>query len=396
MSLAKYNILTEEPPAPACQTEAIDVSDGPHSRTFREDPPRKIPARDLCRLARQLATLLRAAMPLVPALSALVEQLRQSDRRKLIRLDSRQNYLADIMQQVTDDVNAGDSLADAMKKHGNVFSPLFVSMVAAGQESGTLEDVLARLARMLEKRVNLTGKVKSAMAYPIMMALVAVGVVVFLLSVVVPGLTEIFIEMNHRLPLPTRLLISTSSFMQTYFWLIAVMACGAVCGIGLWHRTPEGRSLCDRYKLNLPVFGSLLLKLEIARLTRTLGILLTSGIGLIEALDIVKKVVQNSLIVDAIGDIKEQVSTGGDVAEAVRQTKLFPPVVFHIIATGQASGNIESALIDIADMYDIEVDRQARTLVSLLEPAILLAMGAIVGFIVLAVVLPIFEINQVL
>ncbi|MCK4752867.1 MAG: type II secretion system F family protein, partial [Planctomycetes bacterium] len=322
-----------------------------------------------------------AGMPLVPALSALVEQLQGVTK-------------PEIMQQVADSVNAGSTLADALKKHPSVFSSLFVNMVAAGEMSGTLEDVLLRLAEMLEKRINLTGKVKSAIAYPAMMVVVAIGVVIFLLSFVVPSITEIFLEMNRALPWPTRLLISTSAFMKTYLLLIAIIVCAGFCGIRFWLRTKEGRLFVDRWKLKLPVFGRLFLKLEIARLTRTLGVLLTSGIPVLRALGSAKEVVKNSFIADALDSVKDLVSRGDNIAIAIRKTGLFPPIVFHIIATGQISGSIEAALIDIADMYDGEVDKDAKTLVSLLEPAILIIMGAIIGFIVMAVLLPIFEINQ--
>ncbi len=381
MSVVEYNLLSDKKPVPTRQAANGDLCADAQQKICERDIFKPVRTKDLCILARQLATLLRAGMPLVPALSALVEQL-QGDT------------LAEIMQQVADSVNAGSTLADALKKHPSVFSSLFVNMVAAGEMSGTLEDVLLRLAEMLEKRVNLAGKVKSAVAYPAMMVVVAVGVVVFLLSFVVPSITEIFLEMNRALPWPTRLLISTSTFIRTYLLLIAIIVCAGFCGIRFWLRTKEGRLFVDRSKLKLPLFGKLFLKLEIARLTRTLGILLISGIPVLGALEIAKSVIGNSFIAHAMDSVKDLVSRGDNIAGAVRKTGLFPPIVFHIIATGQISGNIEAALIDIADMFDGEVDRQAKTLVSLLEPAILIIMGAIIGFIVLAVLLPIFEINQ--
>ena len=383
MSVVEHNLLSPRKLVPTHQAADGHCAADRQEKIYERDIFKRVHTKDLCILARQLATLLRAGMPLVPALSALVEQLRG-------------DTLAEIMQQVADSVNAGSTLADALKKHPSVFSNLFVNMVAAGEMSGTMEDVLLRLAEMLEKRVNLMGKVKSAVAYPAMMVVVAVGVVVFLLSFVVPSITEIFLEMNRTLPWPTRMLISTSSFIRTYLLLIAIIVCAGFCGIRFWLRTKEGRLFVDRSKLNIPLFGKLFLKLEIARLTRTLGILLISGIPVLGALEIAKSVIQNSFIARALDSVKDLVSRGDNIAGAVRKTGLFPPIVFHIIATGQISGNIEAALIDIADMFDGEVDRQAKTLVSLLEPAILLAMGVIIGFIVLAVLLPIFEINPVL
>lgn len=334
-------------------------------------------------VARQLATLLRAGMPLVPALSALVEQLGDDP-------------LGEIIEQVADNVNTGSTLAGALSGYPSVFSSLFVKMVAAGETSGTLEEILLRLAEMLENRVHLAAKVKAAVAYPLMMVVVAVAVVVFLLSFVVPSITQIFYEMNQALPWPTRLLISASGFMKTYLPLIAVMTCLGFIGLGAGYRTENGRVFADRIKLKLPLFGKLFLKSEIARLTRTLGILLASGIPILSALKIAEGVVQNRIIAGGLDSVRNRVQGGDNIADAIRNTGLFPPIVFHIIATGQTSGDIEGGLIDIADMYDGEVEIAAKTLTALLEPLILLFMGGVVGFIVLAILLPIFEINQML
>ena len=344
---------------------------------------RRIRTKDVCMVARQLATLLRAGMPLVPALSALVEQLGDDP-------------LGEIIEQVADNVNTGSTLADALSGYPSVFSSLFVNMVAAGETSGTLEEILLRLAEMLENRVHLAAKVKAAVAYPLMMVVVAVAVVVFLLSFVVPSITEIFLEMTQALPWPTRLLISTSGFMKTYLPLIAVVTCLGFIGLGVGYRTEKGRVFADRIKLKLPLFGKLFLKSEIARLTRTLGILLASGIPILSALKIAGGVVQNRIIAGGLDSVRNRVQRGDNIADAIRSTGLFPPIVFHIIATGQTSGDIEGGLIDIADMYDGEVEIAAKTLTALLEPLILLFMGGVVGFIVLAILLPIFEINQML
>ncbi|MBC8473058.1 MAG: type II secretion system F family protein [Planctomycetes bacterium] len=406
MSVAEYNLQAEKsfPSSQMAQTETNDHMSCVEARNNTctdtkisgKDIFRRTRTRDICRIARQLATLLRAGMPLVPALSALVEQLQGSSERKMISLGSRENPLALVMKEVCNSVNTGSALSDALGRHPDVFSNVFVNMVAAGETSGTLEDVFLRLAEMLEKRVHLTNKVKSAIAYPLMMTVVAVTVVVFLLSFVVPSITQIFLEMDRTLPRPTRLLISTSAFMKTYFVPIVIMVCAVFFGIGAWKRTKDGRFRWDRYKLKVPLFGKLFLKVETARLARTLGILLTSGIPILSALGIVKSIVQNSFIAGALDSVKDRVSKGSDIAGAIRKTGLFPPIVIHIMATGQMSGNIENGLMDIADMYDDEVEMTAKTLTSLIEPVILLIMGAVIGFIVLAILLPIFEINQVL
>jgi general secretion pathway protein F len=377
VSVVEYNLLIDKPPSARRLDKKVE---------HRADVFRRTSTRDICVLTRQLATLLHAGMPLVPALSVLVESTEGGQR----------SGLAQIMEEVRDSVNAGSSFAGALGKYPGVFSGLFVNMVAAGETSGTLEEVLLRLAEILDKRAHLAGKVKSVIAYPLVLAVVAVGVVMFLLSFVVPSITQIFLEINRQLPWPTTLLISTSAFIKTYLLVIIAVVCVAVFGSIAWVRTAEGRVIWDRSKLKLPLFGKLFLKLEIARLARTLGILLASGIPVLSALEIAKGVVQNRFLAGALGSVKDFVSKGDNIADAVRKTGLFPPIVFHIIATGQISGDIEGGLLSIADMYDNEVEMTAKTLTSLLEPAIVLAMGAVVGFIVLAILLPIFEINQVL
>jgi general secretion pathway protein F len=381
----------------ALLSKIFDTScDDKTSKVFGRDIFRKARTKDICRIARQLATLMRAGMPLVPALSALVEQLERSSERRIMHLSRQENPLALVMKEVRDDVNIGSPLSAALAKHPDIFSNVFVNMVAAGETSGTLEEVFLRLAEMLEKRVHLTNKVKAAVAYPIMMTIVAVTVVVFLLSFVVPSITQIFLELDRSLPLPTRMLISISSFMKVYFIPIIIMFFGAFIGISAWKKSKEGRLKWDRSKLKLPLFGKFFLKVETARLTRTLGILLKSGIPILGALEIVKGIVQNCHIADALDLVKDKINKGSDIADAVDKTELFPPIVIHLMATGQMSGDIENGLMDIADMYDDEIEMTTKTLTSLIEPVILLIMGVVIGFIVLAILLPIFEINQVL
>jgi len=396
MSVEVYVLQDDETTSQQQLTFGTGPDSDKKNKTSAPHITKKIPDKDICMIARQLATLLRAGMPLVPALAVLGEQLQTTHKSSRFFYGSDENPLAVVMKQVADSVSSGSTLADAARKYPNVFSDLFVNMVAAGETGGTLEDILMQLAKMLEKRVNLTAKVKSAIAYPVMMIIVAVCVVTFLLSFVVPGLTEIFLEMNRSLPWPTLMLISVSSFMKSYLWLIFLAVCAICFAIGIWMRTKEGRLFADRFKLKLPLFGSILFKLEISRMTRTLGALLASGVPILSALEISKKVIQNRFIANALDSVKNFVGKGDTIADAVKKTGLFPPIIFYILATGQVSGNIETGLAEIAEMYDQEVDRLTKTLVSLLEPAILLVMGVVVGFIVLAVLLPIFEINPAL
>lgn len=353
-----------------------------------------IGTKELCRMTRQLSALLHAGMPLVPALTALAEQLQSQTNGPASGRSKRP--LATVVEEIRDHVNEGGSLAQALEQHPGIFSALFVNMVSAGENSGALEEVLARLADILEKRVQLTDKVKAALTYPTLMTVVAAGVVLFLLSYVVPGLTRLFVEMNRDLPTPTRVLIAVSDFTRSYFIVLIGSLCGSVIGVAVLYKSQDGKAWLDRAILRLPLLGPLVLRLELTRLTRTLGALLKSGLPVLGAMEITQRVVQNSLIAQAMDTIKEAVQKGDSIADAVRTTGLFPPVVYHLLATGQLSGNLEQGLLEIAEMYDAEVQSSVRTLTTLLEPLILLAMGAIVGFIVLAILLPVFEINQAL
>lgn len=357
---------------------------------------RGIGTKALCRLVRQLSTLLHAGMPLVPALSALVEQMQCPAAPGRARRRGAPDPLAQVVEQIRDSVNEGSSLAEALSRYPGLFSPLFINMVAAGERSGALEEVLTRLADILERRVQLLGKVKSAVAYPVMMAIVAAGVVVFLLSYVVPSITEMFINMNQQLPLPTRLLMGVSGAVRDYLLVVLALPCALAGGLYAMYRTPEGKRRLDRIKLSLPLFGPLVLKLEVARLTRTLGTCLKSGIPVTSALEIARRVVQNQTVADAVGKIEQQIERGDTIASAIRSTGMFPPVIFHLLATGQMTGSIENSMADIADMYETEIENSVRTLTTLLEPLILLAMGVVVGFIVLSILLPIYQINQAL
>lgn len=342
---------------------------------------RRTRTRDLAAATRQLATLLHAGMALVPALGALVEQL--SGRP-----------LADVITEIRDKVNQGAALATALEEHPQVFSALFVNMVRAGEAAGALEDVLLRLAEMLEKRANLMNKVKAAMAYPLFMAVVGMAVVVFLLHFVIPSIARLFAEMNQVLPWPTVLLIWLSRFFEKYLWALLIAGGATAFAARLWLKTPGGRLAWDRLKLKTPLLGDLVLKIAVARFARTLGVLMASGVAILEALDIVKHVVGNAVLADALDEAKDSVSRGESIANPLRRGGVFPPVVFHMIAVGEASGNIEEGLLNVADAYDNDVEASVEALTSLLEPIMILVMGVLVGFIVLAILLPIFDINQ--
>ena len=349
----------------------------------REETVRRIRPTDLAAGIRQLATLLNAGMPLVPALGALVEQL-----------DG--HPLGQVIVSVRDRVNAGAPLATALSEHPRVFSDLFVNMVRAGETAGVLEAILLRMADMLQRRVSLTSKVKAALVYPAVLAAVGVGVIVFLLTFVVPSISKLFLEMNRALPWPTRFLISASDYIREYFWAGAVVIAIAVLAFRSWIATPGGRLAWDGLKLRMPFFGDLFLKVAVARFARTFGVLLASGVAILDAFAIVKRLVGNRVIGEALEKAGASVGKGDSIAEPLRRSGVFPPLVYHMIAVGERSGNVEDRLLEVAATYEEEVEAKTVALTSILEPVMILVMGVVVGFIVLSILLPIFEINEVI
>ena len=363
------------------QRQAGNVAGG--KAIVRAELDRRIKTREVSVLTRQLAALLRAGLSLVPALGALEEQLAGDG-------------LGQVVGEIRGRVNGGATLAGALAEHGEIFSALYVNMVGAGEASGTLEEVLSKLALTLEKRARLTGKVRAALAYPVVMAVAAVGVVMFLLAFVIPSLAKIFTEMNQELPGPTVLLLEVSGAVRSHVLWLGLGGAAVVFGWLRYVRSERGGLLWDRLKLRLPLVGDLGRKLEAARLTRTLGILLGAGVSVLEALRIAKGVVQNRFVARELDGVREAIGDGQTIAEAIRRTGLFAPIMYHTIRVGEMSGKLEEQLEQIAESYDEEVEQTVGGLVSLLEPAILLAMGVVVGLIVLAVLLPIFEINQMI
>lgn len=342
---------------------------------------RRIRPRDVAVATRQLAMLLHSGTPLVPALGALVEQ-------------QAGHPLGRVLAQVRDRVNEGRPLARALEEHPRVFPELFVSLVGAGEASGALEEVLLRLADMSERRVNLMNKVRAALAYPLFMSAVAVGVVTFLLSYVVPSITRLFTEMHRALPWPTQALMAVSRFVQEDFPAVLIALLLLVLLGRMAVGTAAGRAAWDRWKLRMPLVGDLALKMAIGRFARTLGTLLASGVPILDALEIVKRVGGNRALEQALDNVKESVRHGDSLAQPLRRSGFFPPIVCHLIASGERGGTVEDGLVKVADIYDNEVETTVATLMSLLEPVLILALGAVVGFIVLSILLPIFDINQ--
>jgi general secretion pathway protein F len=363
----------------------VEIREETHIPQKAEDPLAKLFQRvrpqDVSIVTRQLSTLVEAGSPLVSALDAIIEQTDHHGLKKVIA-------------QVREEIKEGRSFADALEQHRKVFTDLYVNMIRAGEESGALEGVLLRLADFTENQILLRNRIRAALAYPIFMTIVGAGVMGFLLTFVIPTVSQVFQEMGHTLPLPTRILMAVSAVFRGYWWGIIGAGILSLVGVRRYLQTPEGALHWDRVKLRLPLFGGIILRGAVARFARTLATLLQGGLPILNSLEIAKTVVNNQLLAQAIEETKLEVREGGGIAPALKSSGFFPSIVTHMIATGEASGNLEKMLSKVADAYEAEVQTKVTALTSILEPAIILVMGLVVGFIVISILLPIFEMNQ--
>jgi general secretion pathway protein F len=341
----------------------------------------RVSAEDLAVATRQLAVLVGAGIPLVESLTALVEQV-EHERLKRV--------LSDVKQRV----NEGASLADAMAAHPKVFTALFVNMIRAGESSGALEVVLVRLADFTEKQARLRSKIMGTMAYPIAMMVIGAAIMGILFTVVIPKITKIFEDTQVTLPLQTRILIGFSSFMASYWWAILAAVALGVWGFFRWKATPAGQARWHRAVLRLPIFGRLVRTVAIGRFARTLSTLLKSGVPLLAAMDIVKNIVGNVRLAEVIDQARDAVREGETIAAPLKRSGEFPPLVHHMVAVGEKSGELEEMLKNVADAYEDQVETTITSLTSLLEPLMIVGMGLVVAFIVFSVLMPILEINN--
>ncbi len=342
---------------------------------------RRVRLADLANATRQLATLLSAGLPLMEALGVLVEQ-------------EEKTGLKAALSSVRDAVREGASLADALKANPKAFSQLYVNMVSAGEASGTLEITLDRLADFLEEQVRFRGRLAAALAYPALMTIIGVGVLFFLFSFVLPRVVGMFEDMKQQLPFITLVLLGTVKFLSSFWWLILLILGGMGYSLKRYFSTPAGREAMDNRLLKLPVFGTLIRMIAVSRFTRTLGTLLQSGVPALTALDIVQSVIGNTVLAAAVQRARENVREGESIADPLRRSGLFPPVVVQMVSVGEKSGELEKMLLKVSDSFDRTVETRITTLMSLMEPAIILVMGVIVGFIVIAIMLPILEMSS--
>lgn len=343
--------------------------------------PQRISVQEVAVATRQMATLIGAGIPLVEALNALVDQV---ENRALKRIYSA----------VKQKVNEGSSLADALKEHPKAFSGLYVNMIRAGESSGAMDVVLFRLADFTEGQSRLRSKILGTLMYPIIMVFVMIGIMGILFTVVIPRITLIFKNANAQLPLPTRVLIGSSEVVRDYWWMLAIGVVVLFFLLRRYVRSKNGRIKADRLSLLVPVFGPIVRMLAVARFSRTLGTLLDSGVPLLTALEIVKNVVTNSVLTNAIEDVREAVREGASIADPLRRSKQFPPIVVHMVAIGERSGALEEMLFKVAESYEQQVELRVGMLTTLLEPIMILAMGAGVAFVVFSILMPILQLNQ--
>jgi general secretion pathway protein F len=336
---------------------------------------------DVAVFTRQVATLLKAGIPLTETLAALTEQTENSRLRTIV---------GHLRQQV----NEGSSYADALGQHPKVFPDLYVNMVRAGETAGNLDQVCFRLADFEEAALRLRSKVTSALIYPAVMLVVGTIIMGILMILVVPKITAIFQDMGKSLPWNTELLIWTSRFIARWWPLLLALAIALGILFRAWKRTPKGRHLYDRIVLKLWVIGPLQRIVGVSRFARTLGTMLASGVPLLKALDIVKYILDNMVLQKVVEEAHDAIREGETIAAPLKRSKQFPPLVTHMIAVGERSGQLESMLENVAEAYDRDVEAKLQRLTALFEPAMILLMGGVVAFVVFSILMPIMDMNQ--
>lgn len=339
------------------------------------------PAGAVAVMTRQLATLLKAGIPLPESLAALIEQVDHE-------------ALREALVQVAERVREGISFAKALEEHRQFFPPLYVNMVRAGEESGSLDAVLTRLADFTEGQVKLRNKITGALAYPAFMALFGVVIIGVMMVVVVPKVSAIFEDFKKSLPWYTELLINVSRFVGSFWWAIVLVLALAGYGFVRWKRTPEGAYKWDAFVLRLPIFGELARMVAISRFSRTLATLLASGVPLLKAMDIVKNVLGNRVLETVITEATSSIKEGESIAEPLKRSGKFPPLVTHMIAIGEKSGDLEGMLEAVANSYDNTIDARVAMLTSLLEPVMIALMGGGAGIIAFAILMPLLQLNE--
>lgn len=362
-------------------TELIATSSHAKPKFWEQLRAAQVPIEDLAIATRQLATLLSAGLSLDATLDTVAGQVEQVP-------------LAVALSRVKEAVVQGEALHLALAKEGKIFPAIYLSMAEVGENSGTLDQALANLADLLEEQARLRSRITAALAYPLLMAIVGTGVLLFLVGYVLPKVTRMLLELEQVLPLPTRILIAASNLLRDYGWLLGCLLIIALLLARRWTATEAGRLIIDRWRLKLPILGRLNLLIATTRFSRTLSTLLGSGLPLLRALEITGKLLNNRVLQKAIETAGRQVREGSSLATPLQKSGLFPSMLMQMIAIGEKSGELEQMLSRVADTCDQQIELSINRLLALLEPVMILLMGGAVGFIVLAILLPIFQASQ--
>jgi type IV pilus assembly protein PilC len=339
---------------------------------------KSVPAKNLAIFTRQFSVMIDAGLPLVQCLDILGKQ------------EPHKGFSAAILK-VREDVEAGAALADAMKKHPKTFDALYSNMIAAGEAGGILDTILKRLATYIEKNVKLKGEVKSAMIYPVAVIVIAVVVVGAILWKVIPTFAALFSGLGAQLPMPTRVVIEASNMLVAYGWIVILLLGAIGYAIKSYYGTPNGRHLIDKLLLKSPILGGILRKVAVARFCRTLSTLLASGVPILDGLDITARTAGNAVVEDAIQVTRTSIERGETISAPLRETNVFPPMVVQMINVGETTGALDAMLSKIADFYEEEVDAAVAGLLTLMEPVMIAFLGVVVGGIVIAMYMPIFD-----
>jgi general secretion pathway protein F len=338
-------------------------------------------ASDIAVMTRQLATLVRAGVPLVDSLSALMDQV---EKETLVK----------VLGQVRESVNQGTSFAKSLEQHPKIFPSIYYNMVSAGEASGNLEGVLERLADFMENQSRLRGKIATALMYPALMSVVGTVVVTVLMVTVVPKVTAVFDNIGQALPWYTQLLIFISRLLANWWWAIAIVVSIAIWLFQRWRKSVSGRLKWDRFMLKVIIFGRLNLLAAVARFARTLATLLSSGVQLLRAMEIGSNVLENTFLQTIIADAISSIREGESIAEPLKRSRAFPPMVTHMIAIGERTGQLEQMLENVARAYEADVETRVTAVTGLLEPLMIIVLGVSVGFIVLSILMPLMQMNQ--
>ncbi|MBI2891719.1 MAG: type II secretion system inner membrane protein GspF [Nitrospirae bacterium] len=345
-------------------------------------PFRRVNIQEVAAITRQLATLLGAGLTVFESLTALIEQVDEARMKKTLT-------------QVRQSVNEGKSLADSLQVFPQIFNLLYVNMVRSGEASGALDSVLLRLAEFLENQVAVQNRVKKAMYYPVFMTAVGTVFIFLIFTFLLPRILTIFEEMEMTLPLMTRVLLTLSRAFSRFWWVAVIAVAAGVESLRRFRRTHRGRLMVDRFLLMLPLFGKILRNLAVARFSRTLSTLLSSGVTILQALEISKPVVNNIILEGAIDEARKRVSEGASLHEPLRQSRLFPPILIHMVAVGERSGALEEMLLKVAQSYELETETKINGLVTLLEPMMIVVMAGVIVFLLLSILLPILQLSQI-